>query len=53
MKQELMEEQWHQLDHMEIICTLLQMGTNASTSSFTLFYRPDARPDAHPTVSKH
>ena len=33
MKQELMGEQWHQLDHMEIICTLLQMGTNASTSS--------------------
>ena len=33
MKQEMMGWQWHQLDHMQIICTLLQTENNASTSS--------------------
>jgi len=32
MKQEMMGWQWHQLDHMQIICTLLQTGNHASTS---------------------
>ena len=36
--------QWHQLDHMQTICT--------NTSSLS-FYRPGALPDAQPTVSKH
>ena len=33
MKQEMMGWQWHQLDHMQIICTLLQTDNHASTSS--------------------
>jgi len=32
MKQEMMGWQWHQLDHMQIICTLLQTDNRASTS---------------------
>jgi len=31
--QKMMEWQWHQLDHMQIICTLLQTDDHASTSS--------------------
>jgi len=53
MKQEMMGWQWHQLDHMQIICTLLQTDNHASISSLS-FYRLDALPDdAEPTVSKH
>jgi len=44
--------QWHQLDHMQVICTLLQADNHASTSSLNFFYRPYALPDAQPTVSK-
>jgi len=44
--------QWHQLDHMQIICTSLQTDNHASTSSLS-FYRPDALPAAQPTASKH
>jgi len=33
--------QWHHLDHMQIICTLLQTDNHASTSPLS-FYRPDA-----------
>ena len=44
--------QWHQLDHMETICTSLQTDNHTNTSSLN-FYRPDALPDAQPTVSKH
>jgi len=43
--------QWHQLDHMQTICILLQTDKHTSTSS--LSYRPDALPDAQPTVSNH
>jgi len=35
---------WHQLDHMLIICTLLQTNNHAITSSL-IFYRLDALPD--------
>ena len=52
MKQVKLEWQWQQLDHMQIICTLLHTGNHASTSS-VIFYRPGALPDAQPTVSKH
>jgi len=41
MKQEMTGWQWHQLDHMQIICTSLQTDNHASTSSLS-FYRPDA-----------
>jgi len=43
---------WHQLDHMQIICTLLQTDNHSSTS-LLIFYRLDALLDAQPTVSKH
>jgi len=46
LEQEMMGCQWHQLDHVQIICTLLQYFTNQ-------FYRPDALPVAQPTASKH
>jgi len=38
--------QWHQLDHMRVICTSLQTYNHASTSSL-VFYRLDALPNAH------
>ena len=44
--------QWHQLNHMQIICTLLQTDNHASTSPLS-FYRPATLPAAQPTVSKH
>jgi len=44
--------QWHQLDHMEIICTSLQTDNHTSTSPLS-FYRPDALPASQPTASKH
>ena len=34
----MMGWQWHQLDHMEIICTSLQTDNHASTSPLS-FYR--------------
>ena len=44
--------QWRQVDHMQTICTSLQTDNHTNTSSLN-FYRPDALPDAQPTVSKH
>jgi len=32
VEQEMMGWQWHQLDHMQIICTSLQTDNHASTS---------------------
>jgi len=52
MKQEMMWWQRHQLDNMQITCTLLQTDNHASTSPLR-FYRLDALPVAQPTVSKH
>jgi len=46
------QRQWHQLDHRQIICTLLQTDNHASTSPLS-FYRPYALPAAQPTASKH
>jgi len=37
MKQEITGWQWHQLDHMQIICTLLQTDNHNSTSSLKCF----------------
>ena len=34
--------QWHQLHHMQTICTLLQTDNNINTSSLNFFYAPDA-----------
>jgi len=33
MKREVMWWQWHQLDYMQIICSLLQTDHHASTST--------------------
>jgi len=52
LEQEMMGWQWHQLDHMQIICTSLQTDNHASTSLLS-FYRPDALAAAQPTASKH
>jgi len=41
--------QWHQLDHMQTTCTLSQTDNHINTSSLN-FYRPDALPDAQPTM---
>jgi len=49
--QEIMGWQWHQLDHMQIICTSLQTDNHASTLPLRL-YRMDALPVAQPTASK-
>ena len=49
--QEMTGWQWHQLDHMQIICTLLQTDNHASTSPLS-FYSPDALPAPQPTASK-
>jgi len=43
--------QWHQLDHMQTICTLLL--TDSYTNTSFNFYGLDALPDAQTTVSKH
>jgi len=51
--------QQQQLDHMQSICTSLQTDNHASISSLKSFtgqknvYRPNALPDAQPTVSRH
>jgi len=34
--------QWHQLDHMQTICTSLQTDNRTNISKLN-FYRPDAR----------
>jgi len=52
LEQEMMGWQWHQLDHMQIICTSLQRDNHAITTPLS-FYRPDALPAAQPTASKH
>ena len=36
MKKEMMGWQWHQMDHMKIICTLLQTDNHTSTSSLAI-----------------
>jgi len=53
MRQEMMGWQWHQLDHMQIICSTLQTDNHTSTSSVTIFYRLYTLPDAQPTASNH
>jgi len=52
LEQEMMGWQWHQLDHIKIIYSLLQTDNHASTSPFS-FYRPDALAATQPTASKH
>jgi len=44
--------QWHQLDHVQTICTLLLTDNHTNASALN-FYWPDALPDTQLTVSKH
>ena len=53
LKQEMTGWQWHQPNHVQIVCTSLQTDNHASTSSLHIFYRLDALPAAQPTASKH
>jgi len=41
--------QWHQLDHMQIVCTLLQTDNHATTLPLS-FYRLDDLPAVQPTI---
>jgi len=52
LKQEMTGWQWHQLDHMQIICTSLQTDNHASTSSLN-FFTGRMLPAAQPAASKH
>ena len=54
MKQEMMGWQWHQMDHMHPAQTLVLCPRQIITPAprYLFFYRPDALPDAQPTVSK-
>jgi len=52
LEQEMIRWQWHQLNHMQIICTLLQTDNHACASPLS-FYRPDALPATQWATSKH
>ena len=49
---EMMGWHWHQLDHMQAICTSLQKVTMPAPHQSD-FYGLDALPDSQPTASKH
>ena len=49
LEQEMMGWQWHQLDHMQIICTFLQTDNHASTSP--LSFLQAGCPSCHPAKS--
>jgi len=44
--------QWHQLGHMQTICTSLQTDNHTNTSTLN-FYRPRALPEAQPRNRPH
>ena len=48
----VLQWQWHQLDQMRTICTLLQTDSHTNTSSLNV-YRLGSLPEAQPTVSKN
>ena len=52
LEQEMMGWQWHQLDHMQVICISLRTDNHSRTSPLS-FYRPDPLPATHLPVSKH
>jgi len=49
--QQEMRWQWHQLDHMQIIC--ISLPTDRPLPYHSSFYRPHALPAAQPTASNH
>ena len=52
MRQKMIKWQWHQLDHMQIICTSFQTDNHTSASSLSTD-KPDAIPDSQLTQNKH
>jgi len=46
----MMGWEWHQLDHIQIICTLLQTDNHVSTSPHSFFLQAGC-PSCHPTNS--
>ena len=48
---EIMGWPWHQLDHIQAICTWLQTNNHANMSSAQVFYGPDALPATQPIAS--
>jgi len=53
MKQKMMGWQWHQLNHMQIICTSLQTDNHASTSSLKFLQAGCSSWYQTKTMSKH
>jgi len=53
MKQEMIEWQWHQLDHNYANHLHLAADRQPSQQLITHFYRLDALADPQPTVPKH
>jgi len=51
LEQQMMGWQWHQLDHMQIIASCSRQVTMPAPHHL-IFYRPDALPDAQPTVCR-
>ena len=42
----VLRRQWHQLDHMQTVCTSLQRDNHTNTSALNFFYELGALPDA-------
>ena len=53
LEQEMMGWRWHQLDHMQMICTSLQTDLQTPVPHHSVFLQPDALPATQPTASKH
>jgi len=51
MKQEMMGWQWHQLEHTQITCTLLQTDNHISTLSLNFYGLDSGCSSCHPTNS--
>jgi len=51
MMEEMLGWQWHQLDHMKIICNLFLTDIHTSTASLN-YYGLDALPATQQKVSK-
>ena len=49
----MMGRQWHQLNHMQAICTLSLQEITTPAPHQSDFYGQDALPDTQPTASKH
>jgi len=52
LEQQMTGWQWHQLDHMQIICTSLQTDNHTSASPLS-FLKVGCPPAAEPAALKH